>query len=86
MALGWFNRLAGDRADAGPAASNPGTEINPAAVAAAATSPLRVHSTTGLDDGLANELPALGYISRQTLADQLEARSDGRLQLDPDPE
>jgi hypothetical protein len=45
----------------------------------------RVHSTTDLDDGFANELPAvLGYISRQTLEDALETRSDGRLHLDPD--
>ena len=45
----------------------------------------RVHSTTDLDDGFANELPAvLGYVSRQTLADELETRSDGRLHLDPD--
>ena len=44
-----------------------------------------VHSTTDLEDGFANELPAvLGYISRQTLADALETRSDGRLHLDPD--
>ena len=45
----------------------------------------RVGSSTELDDELANELPAvLGYISRQTLADALETRSDGRLHLDPD--
>ena len=36
MALGWFNRLAGDRAVAWSGGSEPGTEINPAAVAAMA--------------------------------------------------
>jgi protein-tyrosine-phosphatase len=34
MALGWFNHLAGDRAVAWSGGSEPGTEINPAAVAA----------------------------------------------------
>jgi protein-tyrosine-phosphatase len=34
MALGWFNRLAGDRAVAWSGGSEPGTEINPAAVTA----------------------------------------------------
>jgi protein-tyrosine-phosphatase len=33
MALGWFNRLAGDRAVAWSGGSEPGTEINPSAVA-----------------------------------------------------
>ena len=33
MALGWFNHLAGDRAVAWSGGSEPGTEINPAAVA-----------------------------------------------------
>ena len=36
MALGWFNHLAGDRAIAWSGGSEPGTEINPAAVAAMA--------------------------------------------------
>ena len=36
MALGWFNHLAGDRAVAWSGGSEPGTEINPAAVAAMA--------------------------------------------------
>jgi protein-tyrosine-phosphatase len=34
MALGWFNHLAGDRATAWSGGSEPGTELNPAAVAA----------------------------------------------------
>jgi protein-tyrosine-phosphatase len=32
MALGWFNRLAGDRAVAWSGGSEPGTEVNPSAV------------------------------------------------------
>ncbi len=36
MALGWFNQLAGDRAVAWSGGSEPGTEINPAAVQAMA--------------------------------------------------
>ena len=36
MALGWFNHLAGDRAIAWSGGSEPGMEINPAAVAAMA--------------------------------------------------
>jgi protein-tyrosine-phosphatase len=36
MALGWFNALAGDRAVAWSGGSEPGTEINPSAVAAMA--------------------------------------------------
>ena len=36
MALGWFNHLAGDRAVAWSGGSEPGREINPAAVAAMA--------------------------------------------------
>jgi protein-tyrosine-phosphatase len=36
MALGWFNRLAGDRAVAWSGGSEPGEEVNPAAVAAMA--------------------------------------------------
>ena len=36
MALGWFNHLAGDRAVAWSGGSEPGTEINPAAIAAMA--------------------------------------------------
>jgi protein-tyrosine-phosphatase len=36
MALGWFHHLAGDRATAWSGGSEPGTEINPAAVAAMA--------------------------------------------------
>jgi protein-tyrosine-phosphatase len=36
MALGWFNRLAGERAVAWSGGSEPGTEINPSAVAAMA--------------------------------------------------
>jgi arsenate reductase (thioredoxin) len=36
MALGWFNHLAGDRAVAWSGGSEPGTAINPAAVAAMA--------------------------------------------------
>ena len=36
MALGWFNHLAGDRAVAWSGGSEPGTEINPAAVEAMA--------------------------------------------------
>ena len=36
MALGWFQRLAGDRAVAWSGGSEPGTEVNPAAVAAMA--------------------------------------------------
>ena len=36
MALGWFNHLAGDRAVAWSGGSEPGSEINPSAVAAMA--------------------------------------------------
>ena len=36
MALGWFTRLAGDRAVAWSGGSEPGTSINPAAIAAMA--------------------------------------------------
>ena len=36
MALGWFNHLAGDRAIAWSGGSEPGTEVNPAAIAAMA--------------------------------------------------
>jgi protein-tyrosine-phosphatase len=36
MALGWFNHLAGDRAVAWSGGSEPGTEVNPAAIAAMA--------------------------------------------------
>ena len=36
MALGWFNHLAGERAVAWSGGSEPGTEINPSAVAAMA--------------------------------------------------
>jgi protein-tyrosine-phosphatase len=36
MALGWFNHLAGDRAVARSGGTEPGSEINPAAVAAMA--------------------------------------------------
>ena len=36
MALGWFNHLAGDRAVAWSGGSEPGTAINPSAVAAMA--------------------------------------------------
>jgi protein-tyrosine-phosphatase len=36
MALGWFNHLAGNRAVAWSGGSEPGTEVNPAAVAAMA--------------------------------------------------
>ena len=36
MALGWFNHLAGDRAVAWSGGSEPGSEINPAAIAAMA--------------------------------------------------
>jgi protein-tyrosine-phosphatase len=36
MALGWFNHLAGDRAIAWSGGSEPGAEINPAAIAAMA--------------------------------------------------
>jgi len=36
MALGWFNHLAGGRAIAWSGGSEPGTEVNPAAVAAMA--------------------------------------------------
>lgn len=36
MALGWFNQLAGDRAVAWSGGSEPGAEVNPAAVAAMA--------------------------------------------------
>jgi len=36
MALGWFNHLAGDRAVAWSGGSEPGTEVNPSAVAAMA--------------------------------------------------
>ena len=36
MALGWFNHLAGDRAIAWSGGSEPGAEVNPAAVAAMA--------------------------------------------------
>jgi protein-tyrosine-phosphatase len=36
MALGWFNHLAGDRAVAWSGGSEPGVEVNPAAVAAMA--------------------------------------------------
>jgi arsenate reductase (thioredoxin) len=34
MALGWFNHLAGDRAVAWSGGSEPGTEVNPSAIAA----------------------------------------------------
>ena len=34
MALGWFNQLAGDRAVAWSGGSQPGTEVNPSAIAA----------------------------------------------------
>ncbi len=34
MALGWFNRLAGDRAVAWSGGSEPGAEVNPSAIAA----------------------------------------------------
>ena len=34
MALGWFNKLAGDRAVAWSGGSEPGNEVNPAAIAA----------------------------------------------------
>jgi protein-tyrosine-phosphatase len=34
MALGWFNTLAGDRAVAWSGGSEPGNEVNPAAIAA----------------------------------------------------
>ena len=34
MALGWFNRLAGDNAIAWSGGSEPGTEVNPAAIRA----------------------------------------------------
>jgi protein-tyrosine-phosphatase len=36
MALGWFNHLAGDRAVAWSGGSEPGTEVNPAAIEAMA--------------------------------------------------
>jgi protein-tyrosine-phosphatase len=36
MALGWFRHLAGDRAIAWSGGSEPGTEVNPAAIAAMA--------------------------------------------------
>jgi arsenate reductase (thioredoxin) len=36
MALGWFNRLAGDRAVAWSGGSEPGNHVNPAAIAAMA--------------------------------------------------
>ena len=36
MALGWFQRLAGDRAVAWSGGSEPGIEVNPAAIAAMA--------------------------------------------------
>ena len=36
MALGWFNHLAGDRAVAWSGGSEPGNEVNPAAIAAMA--------------------------------------------------
>ena len=36
MALGWFNHLAGDRAIAWSGGSEPGAEVNPAAIAAMA--------------------------------------------------
>jgi protein-tyrosine-phosphatase len=36
MALGWFNQLAGDRATAWSGGSEPGIELNPAAIAAMA--------------------------------------------------
>ena len=36
MALGWFNHLAGDRAIAWSGGSEPGTEVNPSAIAAMA--------------------------------------------------
>ena len=36
MALGWFERLAGDRAVAWSGGSEPGTEVNPSAIAAMA--------------------------------------------------
>jgi arsenate reductase len=36
MALGWFQHLAGDRADAWSGGSEPGHEVNPAAIAAMA--------------------------------------------------
>lgn len=36
MALGWFNHLAGDRAASWSGGSEPGSEVNPAAIAAMA--------------------------------------------------
>ena len=36
MALGWFNHLAGDRAVAWSGGSEPGSEVNPSAIAAMA--------------------------------------------------
>ncbi len=47
MALGWFNELAGDRAVAWSGGSEPGTEINPSAVA--------VMAEVGID--IAHEYP-----------------------------
>jgi protein-tyrosine-phosphatase len=47
MALGWFNHLAGDRAVAWSGGSEPGTEVNPAAVA--------VMAEVGID--IAQEFP-----------------------------
>ena len=44
----------------------------------------RLDSTANLQNGLTNEVrDMLGFISRQTLDNALEARSDGRLHLDP---
>jgi len=47
MALGWFNHLAGDRAIAWSGGSEPGTELNPAAIA--------VMAEVGID--ITNEYP-----------------------------
>ncbi|HKE99254.1 MAG TPA: RIO1 family regulatory kinase/ATPase [Actinomycetes bacterium] len=44
----------------------------------------RLHSTTDTQGRFAQEVPAvLGYTSRVALAEALDRRSDGRLQLDP---
>jgi hypothetical protein len=44
-----------------------------------------LHSTTDLEGGFAKEMPQM-LISRQTLENALQERSDGRLHLNPDPE
>ena len=98
MALGWFNHLAGDRADRWSGGSEPGTEVNPSAIEAmprsASTSQAefpkpvdrrdRAGRRRGGDHGVRRRLPAL---PRQALRG-LGARrpgGPGRRRRAPDP-